>query len=250
LEHLIAQEIKWDFAMVQLNYHDLLHQYVPSSLTRRNLDGKPAQARWLLDKLTPTGIPLIIMEPLLGGRLARMNKNAIKIMQHELPDASPASWALRYAAQLPNVFTVLSGMTAMDHLRDNIGIYSPFTPLSDRESNVLKNALDIFVTQQNIPCTNCGYCMPCAYGVNIPAIFTHYNNCADDELLPKGDGTAEDERKRRAFLVGHDRAVPDLRQAIRCTGCNQCTPHCPQRIDVPSKLAELGRLVEQLRKGG
>jgi len=250
MDHILAQNPKWDFAMVQLNYHDILHQYIPASITRRNLDGTPAQAKWVLDKVSAAAIPTIIMEPLLGGRLARMNRKAIAIMRAALPNASPASWAFRYAAQLPNVFTVLSGMTAMDHLRDNLVTYSPCEPLSDSETRVLQNALDIFVNQLNIPCTNCGYCMPCAYGVDIPGIFTHYNNCADDETVPSNDGTRQDEKKRKIFLAGHDRAIPDLRQAIRCTGCGQCTPHCPQRIDIPAQLAEFGRMIEQLRSKG
>ena len=251
LEYILTQDkTKWDFAMVQLNYHDLLHEYTQEALARRNLDGQPAQARWLLEKLAPTGIPLVIMEPLLGGRLARLNRKAISILQQERPDASVASWAFRYAAQLPNVFTVLSGMTFFEHLQDNIRTYAPFEPLSGTESAALQKAVDIFVTQENIPCTACGYCMPCAYGIDIPSIFTHYNNCVDDQLVPKVGGGSEERKKLRAFLSTHDRAIPDTRQAIRCTFCGQCKPHCPQRIDIPDKLAELGRMTEQFRNQG
>ena len=250
MEHLLTQTPPWDFGMVQLNYHDILIEYMPAVIARRNLDGRPAQARWTLEKLVPTKIPLIIMEPLLGGRLARLNQKAVALMQAANPIASPASWAFRYAAQIPNVFTVLSGMTVMDHLRDNIRTYAPFEPLSDKESAVLKSALDIFVTQENIPCTDCGYCMPCTYGVNIPALFTHFNRVADDSRIPRGTGTPEDNRNRRAFLADLDRSVPDIRQAIRCTGCGQCVAHCPQKIDIPQELATLGRKVEHLRTQG
>ena len=247
LEYLLASPADWDFAMVQLNYHDLLHGYAPRASLLKNITSNPAEPRWIFEKMLKTNIPLMVMEPLLGGRLARLNKKALTILQEELPQASAASWAFRYAAALPNVLTVLSGMTYMEHLRDNLLTYSPFEPLSERETATLKRSLEIFVTQENIRCTACGYCMPCPYGVDIPAVFTHYNYCVDDEHIPKGERNAEYEKARRAFLVGHDRSVPELRQAMRCTGCNTCTPHCPQEIAIPEELARLGKFVEQLR---
>jgi predicted aldo/keto reductase-like oxidoreductase len=247
LEHILSRSADWDFAMVQLNYHDLLHGYVPRASVLKSLTRSPAEPRLVFEKMLKTNIPLMVMEPLLGGRLARLNKKALTILQEEHPQASAASWAFRYAAALPNVLTVLSGMTYMEHLRDNLRTYSPFEPLSERETAVLRRALAVFVTQENIRCTACGYCMPCPYGVDIPAVFTHYNYCVDDEHIPKGERNADYEKARRAFLVGHDRSVPELRQAMRCTGCNTCTPHCPQEIDIPKELARLGKFVEQLR---
>jgi predicted aldo/keto reductase-like oxidoreductase len=246
LDYLLASPIDWDFAMVQLNYHDLLYGYVPRAAILKSVS-TPAEPRWVFDKMLKTTIPLMVMEPLLGGRLARMNRKALTVLQEERPQASAASWAFRYAAALPNVLTVLSGMTYMEHLRDNLLTYSPFAALSERETEVLQRALALFVTQENIRCTACGYCMPCPYGVDIPAVFTHYNHCVDDEHIPKGARNADYEKARRAFLVGHDRSVPELRQAMRCTGCNSCTPHCPQEIDIPKELARLGKFVEQLR---
>jgi len=246
LEYILAGPTAWDFAMVQLNYHDLLHGYVPRASLLKSVSA-PASPQWVFEKMLKTTIPLMVMEPLLGGRLARMNKKALTVLQEERPQASAASWAFRYVAALPNVLTVLSGMTYMEHLRDNVLTYSPFEPLSERETAVLRRALELFVTQENIRCTACGYCMPCPYGVDIPAVFTHYNNCVDDENIPKGTRDADYEKARRAFLVGHDRSVPDLRQAMRCTGCNSCTPYCPQEINIPKELARLGKFVEQLR---
>ncbi|MDR2488273.1 MAG: aldo/keto reductase [Desulfovibrio sp.] len=245
LEYLLSRDLHWDFAMVQFNYHDLLNN-VPSLISQMRV-AEPAPPQWLLETLVRTGIPLIIMEPLLGGRLARLNKKALTILQEEKPQASAASWAFRYVAALPNVLTVLSGMTYMEHLQDNLRTYSPFTPLSERETVALGRALNIFITQENIPCTACYYCMPCPYGVEIPAVFTHYNHCVDDEYIPKGARNADYEKARRAFLVGHDRSVPELRQAIRCTGCGICVPLCPQRINIPEQMSRLGKFVEGLR---
>jgi predicted aldo/keto reductase-like oxidoreductase len=231
--------------MVQLNYHDLLNRIVPS--TGRFQAYEPAPAGWMLETMVSSGLPMMIMEPLLGGRLARLTRKARTILQEENPRASAASWAFRYVAGLPGVLTVLSGMTYMEHLRDNLRTYAPFEPLSARETASLKRALDIFITQDNIPCTGCYYCMPCPYGVEIPAVFTHYNHCVDDEYIPKGARDADYEKARRAFRVGYDRSVPEFRQALRCTGCGKCAPLCPQRINIPDQLARLGKFVEGLR---
>jgi predicted aldo/keto reductase-like oxidoreductase len=147
------------------------------------------------------------------------------------------------------VLTILSGMTHLEHLQDNLRTYSPFEPLSGQELTVLRRALGLFVTQENIPCTACGYCLPCPYDVNIPAVFTHYNYCLDDGYIPKGARDAEYERARRAYLIGYDRSIPDLRQASHCTGCNVCVQHCPQNIAIPEQMARLSRFVEELRNG-
>ena len=248
LEYVLSRNVDWDFAQVQLNYHDILHEYQPTA-ARQQLSRftEPVQTRWVLEQLTKADLPLFVMEPLLGGRLARLNKKALAILQEERPDASAASWAFRYVADLPNVICVLSGMTYMEHLQDNLRTYAPLETLSSAEHAALRRALDVFITQDNIPCTACGYCMPCPYGVNIPGIFTHYNHCVDDEYVPKGVRDADYERARRAYLVGYDRSISDMRQASRCTGCNICTRHCPQGIAIPEQMTRLGKFVEQLR---
>jgi predicted aldo/keto reductase-like oxidoreductase len=249
LDYVLSRDADWDFVMLQLNYHDLLHEYTPTPAQQRRLTRTPAQPRWVLERLAATGLPVVIMEPLLGGRLARLSKKALTVLQEERPQASAASWAFRYVAGLPNVLTVLSGMTYMEHLQDNLRTYSPFEPLTGQELTVLRRALDLFITQENIPCTACGYCLPCPYDVNIPAVFTHYNYCVDDEYIPKGVRNEDYERARRAYLVGYDRSVPDLRQASHCTGCNVCVQHCPQNIAIPEQMARLSRFVEELRNG-
>jgi len=248
LEYLLSRKTTWDFALVQLNYHDILHEYKPQTFLLRDPTHPPAEPRWVLEKMAATDIPLMVMEPLLGGRLARLNKKALTVLQEERPQASAASWAFRYAGALPHVLTVLSGMTYMEHLQDNLRSYAPLEPLSEREMGTLRRALAIFATQENIPCTACGYCMPCPYGVDIPSVFTHYNRCVDDEHVPKDGQNAEYAKARRDFLVGYDRSVPELRQAIRCTGCNECMKHCPQEINISQEMARLGKFVEQLRR--
>lgn len=247
MEYLLSRDVDWDIALVQLNYHDLMGEYKPQSWLVNSQGTEPAEPRWILERMNQTDIPLMVMEPLLGGRLARLNRMAVNVLQTELPDASPASWAFRYVASIPTVVTVLSGMTYMEHLQDNIHSFGPLQSLNERELGVLKRSLDYFLNPDIIPCTTCGYCMPCKYGVDIPSVFLHYNNCLDDKNIPTGVRNAEYERARRAFLVGYDRSVPDLRQAERCTGCNLCTPECPQNIDIPGDLTRIGKFAEQLR---
>ena len=248
LEHLLSRDVEWDFAQAQLNYHDILHEYKPSAARQRlSKFTVTVQTRWVLEQLNKANLPLFVMEPLLGGRLARLNQKALAVLQEERPEASAASWAFRYVASLPNVLGVLSGMTYMEHLQDNLRTFAPLETLSDSENAALRRALDIFLSGDNIPCTTCGYCMPCPYGLNIPAIFTHFNHCVDDENVPKGLRDADYERARRAYLVGYDRSIPELRQASRCTGCGICTQNCPQGIDIPEQMARLGQFVEQLR---
>ena len=249
LEYVLSRNVPWDFAMVQLNYHDLLHEYIPSAFQRVRAQ-EPAPAQWMYEKLRQSGLPLMIMEPLLGGRLARLNKKTLAVLQTERPQDSAATWSFRHLGGLPNVLTVLSGMTYMEHLQDNIRAYAPLEPLSEWEHTVLKAALDVFITAENIRCTTCGYCMPCPYGVDIPAVFLHHNNCLDDEQVPKGTRDAEYAKARRAYLVNLVRQVPKLRTAIHCTGCDKCVKLCPQFLDIPAEMARLGKFVEELRTEG
>jgi predicted aldo/keto reductase-like oxidoreductase len=247
LDYILSSGREWDVFMVQYNYHDLLHDYVVPDGIRQRLTREAAPPKMVLEKAGGRGIPLIIMEPLLGGRLARLSRKAVAILQTEHPDRSPASWAFRYTGGLPNVLTVLSGMTLLEHVKDNLRTHCPFEPLTDPETAVLKKALDVFITQENIPCTACGYCLPCPYDVNIPAVFTHYNMCVDEEYIPRGVRSEDYEKARRAYLVGYDRSVPELQQASHCTGCGVCLEHCPQGIAISAELARLSKFAEDLR---
>lgn len=198
LEYLLSRDVDWDFAMVQLNYNDLLHGLVPAPFVQKVVKS-PAPADWMYEKMLKSNIPLMLMEPLKGGRLARLNKKTLEVLQTERPEASAASWAFRYVGGLPNVLTILSGITYMEHLQDNLRTFSPMEPLSVREQTVLKRALDVFLAQGDIGCTTCGYCMPCPYGVDIPGVFSHYNRCLDDEQVPKGERDAAYEKDGFVF---------------------------------------------------
>ncbi|MBQ7738843.1 MAG: aldo/keto reductase [Desulfovibrionaceae bacterium] len=247
LEYVLSRDIPWDFGMIQINYHDLWHKYEPNPNIKRNTP-EPAPVPWMFEKMVASGLPLIIMEPLLGGRLARLNHKAVNILQSARPQDSAAAWAFRYVAGLPNILTILSGMTYMEHLQENLQTFSPFEPLSAAEEDVLKKSLQAFINTDNIRCTTCGYCMPCPYGVDIPAVFRHHNNCLDDDLVPRGVRSAEYEEARHAYLASLARKVPELATASHCTGCGQCLPKCPQFIDIPKEMAALGKLIHGLRE--
>ena len=189
------------------------------------------------------------MEPLLGGRLANLPQYLAAEMRQRATDRSVASWAFRYAGTPEGVLTVLSGMTYMEHLKDNLLSYCPLVPLTKNEQRYLdKNVAERIVGLENIPCNDCKYCMPCPYGIDIPAIFVHYNKCKNEGSLPIDQGDENYRKLRRQYLIGLDRKVPRLRQADHCIGCGQCEPHCPQNIRIPRELHKISNFVESLKQ--
>ena len=241
-DRLLAEHDKyqWNFVQIQLNYLDWKYA---KQINPRNTD-----AEYLYNELAKRNIPAVIMEPLLGGRLSNVPDSIVAMLKQREPEASVASWAFRFAGSQPDVLTVLSGMTRMEHLQDNLHTYSPLQPLSEEEFAFLQQAADRMMQFDTIPCNDCKYCMPCPYGIDIPAILLHYNKCLNEGNIPESSQDADYRRTRRAYLIGYDRSVPKLRQASHCIGCNQCSPHCPQRIDIPTELHRIDHFVEQLKQ--
>ncbi len=229
----------WDFVQIELNYLDWKHA--------KEINERNTNAEYLYAELQKRGIPAVIMEPLLGGRLASVPDAIVADMKRRDPDASVAKWAFRYAGTPEGVLTVLSGMTYMDHLMENIKTYAPLKPITPEENKFLEDIADKLVALQTIPCNDCKYCMPCPYGIDIPAIFVHYNKCIKEGNLIHDEKDSEYKKARKAFLVGYDYSVPRLRQANHCIGCGQCSSHCPQRIDIPKELGKIDQFVEKLK---
>lgn len=224
--------IHWDFVQIQMNY----------------LDWKNADAEYLYNQLESRSIPVLIMEPLLGGRLSRVPDHIVRRLKTREPERSVASWAFRFAGTPKSVLTVLSGMTYMEHLQDNLATYSPLELLTEEENNFLFDTAELIAKYPTIPCNDCKYCMPCPYGIDIPSILLHYNKCVNEGNIPKSRQDENYHAMRRAFLVGYDRAVPSLRQANHCIGCNECVKHCPQNIRIPRELQRIDKYVEQLKQ--
>ena len=232
----------WDFIQIELNYLDW---HFANEISKENVD-----ACYLYAEVHKRGIPSVIMEPLLGGRLAKLPQFLVTELKQRDPEHSVASWAFRYAGTPEGVLTVLSGMTYMEHLKDNLLSYCPLKPLTRNEQKYLEqHVAQRIVGLQNIPCNDCKYCMPCPYGIDIPAIFVHYNKCKNEGMLPTDAGDENYRKLRRQYLIGLDRAVPKLRQADHCIQCGQCEPHCPQSIRIPRELKKISDYVEALRQG-
>ena len=137
----------------------------------------------------------------------------------------------------------------MEHLQDNIRTYSPLVSLTKEEKQFLYDTADLMMQYPTIPCNDCKYCMPCPYGIDIPAVLLHYNKCVNEGNLSASSQDENYRKARRTFLIGYDRSVPRLRQANHCIGCGQCIHHCPQSIDIPKELQRIDKYVEDLKQG-
>ncbi len=231
------EQVHWDFVQIQLNYVDWRHA-----------SGANVNADYLYAELTKRNIPAIVMEPLLGGRLSNVPEHIMMRLKQQRPDESVASWAFRFAGSHENVLTVLSGMTYMEHLQDNLLTYSPLVPLNEQDYVFLEETAQLMLQYPTIPCNDCKYCMPCPYGIDIPGVLLHYNKCVNEGNVSRSSQDENYRKARRAFLIGYDRSVPRLRQADHCIGCAQCNEHCPQSIDIPAEMQRINNFVEQLKQ--
>ncbi len=199
----IVETYSWDFAQIQLNY----------------LDWEMQDAKAQYEILTEHGIPVMVMEPVRGGALASLCEESDRMLKEARPEKSVASWAIRYAASLPNVQVVLSGMSNMEQLQDNISTMTDFEPLSEREREVLEQALDVYRRNHLIPCTGCRYCMDCPFGVDIPGVFKLYNQYKISKY-------------KEGFLRGYRELGKSGPES--CRACGACMRHCPQRSKFPN----------------
>ncbi len=226
------KDVHWDFVLIQMNY----------------LDWENSGAEYLYRRLEELSIPALVMEPLLGGRLVKLPDAVVAKLKQREPNRSVASWAFRFAGTPKGILSVLSGMTYMEHLQDNLRTYMPLKPISDDEHQFLMETAEMIVKYPTIPCNDCKYCMPCPYGIDIPSILLHYNKCVNEGNVTTSSNDPRYAEARRAFLVGYDRAVEKLRQADHCVGCGKCMTHCPQQIDIPAELIRIDDYIEKLKQ--
>lgn len=230
----------WDFVQIQMNYYDWKH-----ADGQRNVN-----AEYLYDELDKREIPIVIMEPLQGGRLANPAESVANRLKERDPEASLASWAFRFVGSYPRILTVLSGMVYQEHLEDNLKTFRGFKYLTEEEKTFLGTEIaGIMASFPTINCNDCKYCMPCPYGVDIPGIFKHYNTCVNEGEIAQSTEQENYRKLRRAYLVSYDRAVESLRQANHCISCRQCVEHCPQSIAIPRELHRIEAYVEKLKRG-
>ncbi|WP_297722662.1 aldo/keto reductase [Intestinimonas sp.] len=214
--HEILTARRWDCCQIQLNYMD--------TETQAGLKGYR-----LTEEL---GVPLIIMEPVKGGALASPPPEVMDLFAPLRPGASASSWALRWAASLPNVMTVLSGMSTMVQVEDNLATFQHFQPLSGTERAAVDRAAECFRQKVRNGCTGCQYCMPCPAGVDIPGLFQVWNEYAmfqnRDRARAKWKDLDEEERPHR------------------CVSCGACEEKCPQSLPIRADLLRAGEELERL----
>lgn len=201
---------KWDFAQIQMNY----------------LDWKNQNANEQYKILTDAGIPVIVMEPVRGGKLADVNKDIEKMFKNSKPDKSIASWAIGFVASHPNILTILSGMNSEEQLYDNLGTLTDFAPFDDKEMQICFNAAAMINKSNIIPCTGCDYCADCPRSVKISSIFALYNK------LQNNDITLQEAKEKYKAIT------PNVSS---CVSCGKCATHCPQSIQIPKML----KLIEE-----
>lgn len=213
----IASYKDWDFCQIQLNYMDTDEQA-----------GMKGYA--LTEKLD---IPLIIMEPVKGGLLANLPDAITEKFKEIDKDASTASFAMRWLGSLPNVKVILSGMSNEEQVNDNLNTFTDFKPLSIEEKRAVTEIAGILKKRVNNGCTNCKYCMPCPFGVNIPANFHIWNTYGIYEN--KGDAI---------WHYTHD--LSEKEQAKNCAKCGKCEQDCPQKLEIRKNLEQVQAQMDAL----
>ena len=216
----------WDFCQIQLNYMDTEHQ--------AGLKG--------LELARGLGVPVVVMEPVKGGTLANVPEEVTKLFKSYNPEASVPSWAIRFAASLPNVKIVLSGMSDMDQLLDNTSYMQDLKPLNDEEKALIKKATDIINASIDIPCTGCSYCTDgCPMQIAIPKYFSLYN--ADMQEL-RGRGITPDEGWTPQGEY-YENVAKHFGKASACIQCGQCEGVCPQHLPIIEYLQTVAKHFER-----
>ncbi len=209
----VVEMYDWDFALIQLNYLDVYHQ--------QGIAG--------YELLKSKNIPAFIMEPVKGGTLANFSDDINKIFKDLRPDSTIASWALRWLANLDNVYVIVSGMSNLEQMKNNISTLSNFEALTKKELDAYDKVYEELKSRAKIDCTYCNYCMPCPTGVNIPKCFATYNDynmSNNDRFLEWAYG-----------LLYRDKQLPD-----QCVDCGKCLDLCPQKLEIPLLLKEVMKI--------
>ncbi len=210
----------WEFCQIQYNY----------------LDEHSQAGRKGLHYAASKGIPVIIMEPLRGGRLVNnLPEKALKLFADYEIKRTPAEWAFRWLWNQPEVTCVLSGMNSLEMVEENVknASSSCVGEFTEKEETLLKEVVDVINEKMKVGCTGCGYCMPCPKKVDIPGVFAAYNKCSTDS-------------KSKAFqeYVMCTLLRKDSTSAGNCVECGKCEQHCPQKIEIRKELKNAKKELE------
>ena len=213
----IVDRYPWDMCLVQQNLLDINREVTEQGLYHAH----------------KSGLAVTIMEPLRGGGLTKAPAPVAKVYDEynkkHGKNRSPAEWAFRHLANYPEVSSILSGMSTMEQLKDNLAIFSQddMAPgcLNDEEKAVIVSAREAYESIVSNECTGCNYCVPCPQNVDIPTVFTRYND---------GNRFGHFDQVRRSYMYIRRGG----RSATECTSCGICVPKCPQGMDIPSRLQE------------
>lgn len=212
----ILNDYTWDFVQIQLNYLDWHNQ----------------GAEQLYRELERRNLPVMVMEPVRGGYLATIDSERAKPFLELEPQRSIASWAIRWVESLPQVAVVLSGMSDLQQLEDNVATMTHFEPMNEQELAAIDRVVEEIRKVNEIPCTGCRYCMDCPMGVDIPEIFSIYSQY---KIFGKD----------KAFVQDYEEVVEHGNGAEHCVRCMACTTKCPQMIAIPDKLEMIAKLYAQ-----
>ena len=219
LDEILTKHPEMEFVQIQLNYLDWESEWIHS--------------REVYETAVKHGKPVIVMEPVKGGTLAKLPAEAEALFKAREPELSIPSWAIRFAASLPNVMMVLSGMSNTEQMADNLSYMEDFKPLTDEERSLCLKAAEIINSQIAVPCTGCSYCTEgCPMRIPIPKYFSLYNEDMREDLEQKG---------WTINFSNYDRLAESFGRAGDCIGCGQCEGVCPQHLPIIAKLREVSK---------
>ena len=227
LDEILTRYPEFEFVQLQINYLDW--------------ESGRIQSRRCYEVARKHGKDIIVMEPVKGGTLAEIPAEAQAILDACTPGLSPASWAIRWAASLPGVILVLSGMSTMEQMEENLSFMEEFTPLNEAELEAIQKAAPLVRAGQILPCTACGYCLDgCPRNIPIPEIF---RICNDDYRHTSGTGSEAADGTNSAYVRYAD-AVRDRGGAGSCLACGRCEAVCPQKINIIRELKKAADMFE------